>query len=797
MSLTKLRIMTLLAAMAAPAEGLAVTPFFLSDTGDDEITVIFAVDAATGQLTPIVELSPAVGEVVALAAASDQVLYGISEFGEVLQFTVSPPAVTTLGTIGASFVTGLAYSGGQLYAVDEYADTLSVIQLAPVAVTRVDAVRLGSALGPVLDLEGGDVAEDGVGNWYLWTNATQALYRLDVTTAVATPVDVAAMGLGTKTGLAFDYERGNALIASARPLDALLTLDPLSGLPAAAVGLCLDCPTTYDHRFGDLASARCTDVDDDGFAPQGGPCGAFDCDDGDPLTSPAASERCNGADDDCSGTVDDEPAATATCPTTACTAAVQCVAGACVITPAVCTDGNPCTVDDCAPASGCVFAAVPNGQSCADADLCNGNEACQDGVCTPGLTPTCDDGNPCTLDSCSPAAGCQHPAVPGCCNTDQDCADQDACTLDERCVADACTSSPRDCDDGNPCTAAVCDPVFGCLAPPMPDGTSCSDDDPCTGDGQCAAGTCASGPPPTCDDLDPCTADSCVSGAGCQHAAIPGCCQTDAECGDGDACTVEEQCAADNMCASSPRNCNDGNPCTTDGCNPLSGCQHTPVPAGACDDGNPCSSGDVCVAGACLGVPMECSDGNLCNGLETCVGEAGVCGGPGTQQLCTPGNARRPDACAAELFVENPGNPGGALSASQVCPQGDPSCDRDTDPSTCRFEVAICLRVPDARLNPPCTPGDVIRYTLTRPSLSRDPLNAGALLAALDALPGTTLGGRGQRDVAFSPALASVRCTSRTPVTVSVGASMRLRWRATMANGARSNGSIRLTCAAP
>ncbi|NLF12548.1 MAG: sulfatase-like hydrolase/transferase, partial [Anaerolineaceae bacterium] len=47
------------------------------------------------------------------------------------------------------------------------------------------------------------------------------------------------------------------------------------------------------------------DADGDGFALEGGDCGAVDCDDGNPAVHPGAVENCtNGIDDDCDGLVD-------------------------------------------------------------------------------------------------------------------------------------------------------------------------------------------------------------------------------------------------------------------------------------------------------------------------------------------------------------------------------------------------------------------------------------------------------------------------------------------------------------
>jgi hypothetical protein len=51
---------------------------------------------------------------------------------------------------------------------------------------------------------------------------------------------------------------------------------------------------------------------------------------------------------------------------------------------------------------------------CDDANVCNGSETCQAGVCIPGSSITCDDGNPCTIDTCNGTAGCTFTLANGC-----------------------------------------------------------------------------------------------------------------------------------------------------------------------------------------------------------------------------------------------------------------------------------------------------------------------------------------------------------------------------------------------
>jgi hypothetical protein len=242
---------------------------------------IFRVDQSTGVLTTLLSLGPNYGQVLGLAAASDNLLYAVAGNGGVSQLTVNPPTIAALGNIGEHFVAGLAYANGKLYAIDQATDTLSTIDLAPVAQTTIGVLHVGSPGGPVFDVDGADLAQDSSGTWYVWTNAAQQLYQLDVTNAVVTPIG--SSGLGAKTGLAFDYQNGDVLLAASRPLDTLQTIDKTTGQVTSSVNFCLNCPTVYDHRFGDIASPRCTDSDNDGYSPEGGPCGAVDCNDNDPL----------------------------------------------------------------------------------------------------------------------------------------------------------------------------------------------------------------------------------------------------------------------------------------------------------------------------------------------------------------------------------------------------------------------------------------------------------------------------------------------------------------------------------
>jgi hypothetical protein len=109
----------------------------------------------------------------------------------------------------------------------------------------------------------------------------------------------------------------------------------------------------------------------------------------------------------------------------------------CIVTGPACDDGNPCTTDTCEPGAGaCIYGNAPDLTPCTDGDACTAGEVCRFGQCG-GATPvTCDDGDLCTVDSCHPALGC--------------------------------TTAPLNCDDGSACTLDACDPAIGgCVNMPV------------------------------------------------------------------------------------------------------------------------------------------------------------------------------------------------------------------------------------------------------------------------------------------------------------------------------------------
>ncbi len=136
---------------------------------------------------------------------------------------------------------------------------------------------------------------------------------------------------------------------------------------------------------------------------------------------------------------------------------------------------NPCAVDHCSTPTSCDIHLAADGSSCDDGLFCNGIAVCQGGVCRNGAAPSCSDGVTCTTDSCDEAlARCVHVSQPGCCRSDADCLDNDACTTEERCTSGTCVSLAAICPP-SACADAFCDPQSGCGLMPVPDGVSCVD----------------------------------------------------------------------------------------------------------------------------------------------------------------------------------------------------------------------------------------------------------------------------------------------------------------------------------
>jgi hypothetical protein len=158
-----------------------------------------------------------------------------------------------------------------------------------------------------------------------------------------------------------------------------------------------------------------------------------------------------------------------------------------------CDDGNPCTVDTCRGLGVCVFEPL-----------------------------RCDDGDACTVDRCDGTGTCRH--------TDGGCDDQNPCTSDA-CHAGTCVNTALDggaCpDDGWACTDDACAagscvhvPIDGrCVAPGVCASTACAPQSQEADSAGCLPGTTLPEGAECAEDGEPCSDDVC-RGSGCMHELV-------------------------------------------------------------------------------------------------------------------------------------------------------------------------------------------------------------------------------------------------------------------------------------
>jgi len=330
-----------------------------------------------------------------------------------------------------------------------------------------------------------------------------------------------------------------------------------------------------------------------------------------------------------------------------CTKSDQCNNGSCAGTTYTCNDGLTCTTDSCDGAGGCgatptagncaidgacysngtrqsaasclvcttsqsQTAWSPNpGAGCNDSNLCTGNDTCSGSTCG-GTGFSCDDSLTCTNDSCTGTLnGCGHAQV------------ANTCLIGGVCYAANAVKS------GDPCLQ--CRPDLSAINWSPVNGTNvaCNDNNLCTNNDKCNAGSC-SGTAFTCNDLLSCTTDSC-NGTGCSVSVNA------------------NFCAIGNACYAAGTT-NPSNPCQV--CTPASnatGWSNKPANT-SCNDNFGCTYGDVCNAtGTCGGTGYVCDDGKSCTS-NTCTGVQNGCTYAVTTGCLIGGN------CLAE-GTDNPSNP--------------------------------------------------------------------------------------------------------------------------------------------
>ncbi len=374
-------------------------------------------------------------------------------------------------------------------------------------------------------------------------------------------------------------------------------------------------------------------------------------------------------------------------------------------------DGDPCTVETCAPKTGtCATVPAPEGSPCNDGDPCTGGDACTNGKCA-GPTATCGcnkdgdcadtDGDPCTgvpfCDTSSGKGSCKvNPATVVTCSTKADTA----------------------------CTKNTCNKLTGsCVMTPVAADTACDDGDACTKGEVCVGGTCAAG-----TDICTCSTDADCDGKddGNKCNGLPFCNKASGKCETNPATKVVCPTAGDSDCAK--------NVCIpkTGACVvlpraevKLAGCVDVDLGGGvqgkqcawlpatatqtgsfACSDGNPCTVGDTCNGTQCKGGKTTCEctkdtdcvdpDGDKCTGVPFCDTALGTCKtNPASVVYCDKSDDT---ACLKATCAPKTGGCGlKPIKDGAACDDGDTCTTGDTcQAGTCKAGKVTCACLKDA-----------------------------------------------------------------------------------------------------
>ena len=268
-----------------------------------------------------------------------------------------------------------------------------------------------------------------------------------------------------------------AIALDAGPADACATLKCDDKHPctkdSCVKGACVYAPDNKACDDGEVCTNDSCDVKKGCINPANEEL----CDDGDACTKTDLCKdgKCQPGADSCPCKGDGECAKL----TSAC-AKGSCSAGKCVKKPVIgaCDDGDACTGGDACAAGVCAGKA----KDCSSLDGPCAKGQCGAGTCSAKqLAGVCDDGDACTSgDGCSGGV-CKGKA--------KDCSSlKDKCNGGV-CKAGGCVAVPlKLCDDGNPCTTDSCDGAKGCVHTTLASNSSCGVS------GICSKGVCVGSP---------------------------------------------------------------------------------------------------------------------------------------------------------------------------------------------------------------------------------------------------------------------------------------------------------------
>ena len=241
---------------------------------------------------------------------------------------------------------------------------------------------------------------------------------------------------------------------------------------------------------------------------------------------------------------------------------------------------------------------------------CQGKECGDDGC--DGTCGTCGEFGACKTDN---TCLCEFQKCQGaCCTEGEVCFGSTCCLPDcegKQCGDDGCDGScgPYDgqCDDGNPCTTDSCNANGICDYSPNEEPSD--DGNPCTDPDGCEEGVCSG----TLKSLEELTIGDCICEADedCSQVEDGNLCNGTLHCAyshlEGDNETEMYTCQVAQETNLEFLGCDDGNPCTDDSCEPQPGCVFEADDENSCSDGNPCNGLEKCVDADCRAVTLYCS----------------------------------------------------------------------------------------------------------------------------------------------------------------------------------------------
>jgi len=216
-----------------------------------------------------------------------------------------------------------------------------------------------------------------------------------------------------------------------------------------------------------------TSCDDGDLCTQTDTCQSGTCTGSDPVVCTALDQCheagiCNPATGNCSNPAKDD--GTPCDDGDECTQTDTCQTGTCTGSdPVVCTASDQChNAGTCDPDTGiCSDPPKADGSPCDDNDECTQTDTCQGGTCTGDDPVVCTASDQChDVGVCNPSTGiCSDPPKPD----GTPCEDPDMCTYPDTCTAGVCSGVPYSCDDGSPCTIDSCNGDGTCTHAENPD----------------------------------------------------------------------------------------------------------------------------------------------------------------------------------------------------------------------------------------------------------------------------------------------------------------------------------------